>query len=96
MDEYIKREALRNAVKENSFTKYDWSEEIDIEDFEKVLDKIPAEDVVPIAYGQWKTILIAKIDTTGECTNCGEEAVWRTRKKPYAICPNCGAKMDLK
>ena len=45
-------------------------------------------------HGRWMNILIAKIDTTGDCTNCGQEAVWRTRNKPYAICPNCGCKMD--
>lgn len=51
-------------------------------------------DAEPVRHGRWVNMLIAKIDTTGDCTNCGQEAVWRTRNKPYAVCPNCGAKMD--
>ena len=44
--------------------------------------------------GRWKNIHIAIVDTTGNCTVCGQEAVWRTRGKPYANCPNCGALME--
>lgn len=48
----------------------------------------------PVRHGRWVNIIAGVIDSTGNCTNCGEEAVWRTRNKPYTICPNCGAKMD--
>ena len=57
-------------------------------------DVLKRREVEPVRHGRWENILIAKIDTTGDCTNCGQEAVWRTRNKPYAVCPNCGAKMD--
>lgn len=48
MAEYIEREALRNAVRKNAMTKYDWSEEIDVDDFEKVLAELPAAEVEPV------------------------------------------------
>ena len=47
-----------------------------------------------VKHGRWEILGIAIIDTVGRCTNCEGEAVWRTRQNPYAICPNCGAKMD--
>ncbi len=53
----------------------------------------PAADVAPVVHGRWEILLIAAVDTIGKCTNCKGEAVWRTRKKPYVICPNCGAHM---
>lgn len=52
------------------------------------------QSLAPVRHGRWANIIAGVIDSTGNCTNCGEEAVWRTRKKPYTICPNCGAKMD--
>ena len=48
-----------------------------------------------VVHGRWENITIAVVDTTGYCGVCGKQAVWRSRNKPYAICPNCGAKMDL-
>ena len=42
---------------------------------------------------KWKNVVAGRVDTTGECTNCGKQAVWRTRRSPYEICPGCGAVM---
>lgn len=56
--------------------------------------RTPTIEAEPVRHGRWVNVIAAVIDSTGNCTNCGEEAVWRTRKKPYTICPNCGAKMD--
>ena len=47
-----------------------------------------------VKHGRWENITIAVVDTTGYCSVCGEQAVWRSRNKPYTVCPNCGAKMD--
>lgn len=58
-------------------------------------DHLLAHDVTVREQGRWKILGKAVIDTVAKCDNCGEEAVWRTRNKPYAICPNCGAKMEV-
>lgn len=53
------------------------------------------EDVAPVVHGEWVNVVHALVDTTGYCTKCGKQAVWRTKtNKPYIICPNCGAKMQ--
>ena len=70
--------------------KYDsWDEIID------QLENIETEDVALVVHGKWKHVVHAVVDTTGNCSACKNEAVWRTRNSPYKICPHCGAKMDL-
>ena len=91
---YVDVETLLKAVIDNAMTRFDWSEAMDVEDFEKALASIPAVDVIEVRHGEWEILLTAIIDTIGKCTNCGGEAVWRTRLGPYTICPHCGAKMD--
>ena len=59
------------------------------------IEKAPTLEVEPVKHGRWENITVAVVDTTGYCSVCGEQAVWRSRTKPYAVCPNCGAKMDL-
>ena len=87
MAEYIEREEAKEAVK---FVPWcDWKA------VGNCLDELPAVDVVPVKHGRWVNMTIAIVDTVGSCTNCGKEAVWRSRNKPYSICPHCGAKMDL-
>ena len=54
---------------------------------------IEKEDVAPVVHGQWLKITRALVDSTGFCSVCGEEAVWRNGY-PYLRCPTCGAKMD--
>lgn len=85
MDEYIKREDALEIIKRTSGDYATAFAEI---------CKIPAADIPPIVYGQWKQ------DADGDwyCTNCGEVvAIYdngreRTYLKPY--CPNCGAYMN--
>lgn len=54
------------------------------------------KDWRPVRHGRWTNMVIAIAVTTGDCSVCRKEAVWRTRKAAYPICPNCGARMDLK
>lgn len=46
--EYIERGALFEAVRDKSMTQFDWSEKVDLEEFEEVLNYIPAADVVAV------------------------------------------------
>ena len=96
MAEYIEREAVRSAVKSKTMTKYDWSEEIDFEDFEKVLDAIPTAEVAPVVHGRWVLIEIGYGAKIYECSECKDDDYW---KHHFAggfehYCPNCGARMD--
>lgn len=61
-------------------------------DIDDVLS-VPAADVTPVIHAKWENITVARVDTTGYCSECKKQAVWRTLE-PYNICPNCGAKMD--
>ena len=45
-NEYIKREALLEAVRKASLTQFDWSEKVDLDEFEEVLKNIPAANVI--------------------------------------------------
>lgn len=89
MAEYIEREAVRNAVRSKTMTKYDWSEEIDFEDFEKVLDGIPTADVAPVKRGRWKEWAVQ----WRECSAC-RYRIQYSYAKDCNFCPNCGARMD--
>ena len=62
--------------------------------FDNICFEIEQAPTVEVVQGEWVNVIRAVVDTTGYCTRCGEQAVWRTRNKPYTICPNCGAKMD--
>lgn len=55
---------------------------------------IHAADVAPVVHARWEHVVHAVVDTTGNCSACKNEAVWRTRNSPYEICPHCGARMD--
>ena len=46
--EYIEREALFEAVRDKSMTQFDWSEKVDLDEFEEVLNNIPTADVVEV------------------------------------------------
>lgn len=80
--EYIERGALLEILENQGHA-----------DIDDVLN-IPAADVVEVKHGEWVNMVRAVIDTVGDCSECGKEAVWRTLNKPYALCPHCGAKMD--
>ena len=93
-NDLISRSAL--LEKATNVTKYDeggWDMDLRAVPVDAV-ENAPTIEAEPVRHGRWVNMLIAKIDTTGDCTNCGQEAVWRTRNKPYAVCPNCGAKMQ--
>ena len=89
--EYIEREALINLIEENSETKFDWSECVDIDILRPAILDIPTADVAPVIHGEWiersdKGILNMRCPYM--CSICGRV---EELKEPYC---NCGAKMD--
>ena len=103
MDEYIGREALRDAVESiDWYSVYKGKLTTGSPNTEnalykassvyEVIDNMPAAaaDVAPVVYGRW--------DKNGRCTVCGVHApFWCMAstyyKSPY--CFECGARMDL-
>lgn len=93
MDEYIKREAVIEAI---------MSEPPDAHYPQWYVDKIksiPAADVALVRHGEW---LKAEDDYCGlniiQCSICHEEWCFEIDDDVidlnYHYCPNCGAKMD--
>lgn len=97
MPEYIERNKLFEAIKNESMTQFDWSEKVDLEEFEKVLNNIPTADVVEAKHGKWIEHLHFSFEGsyTGvdyECSRCGYNDYV---DEEYNYCPNCGAKMEM-
>ena len=109
MDEYIKREAAINRIKEYASDVYG----IDLDDAKQfsgdslaenyceglyeateLVDDIPAVDVAPVVHARWEQ----NADSDWYCTNCREVVAicdaGRERTYRKPYCPNCGAKMD--
>ena len=103
MDEYIKREALRDSVES-----IDWysvyrgklitgatSENAlyKANDIYSAIDNAPAANVAPVQHGRWIEHKHFHhdhyIDSTYECSECKVEEPLISN-----YCPNCGAKMD--
>ena len=83
MDEYIKREAVIEAI---------MSEPSDAHYPQWYVDKIksiPAADVATVRRGRW-----LEEDGIQICSECGEEHEWEDYRAPY--CDTCGAKMAEK
>lgn len=100
MNEYIDRDALRQAVLESQHNNphprgmAHIAHDCEHAHFVAMIARFPAADVAPVVHGRWEQ------DADGDwyCTNCDEVVAIcesgreRTYRKPY--CPNCGAKMD--
>ena len=83
MDDYIKREALRDAL-------YD-ADAITMNGV-KILNQFPSSDVAPVRNGRWVPALHVG-DCCYRCSEC------QFLRDAYLLdignyCPNCGAKMD--
>ena len=100
MAEYIKREALIDAVESiDWYSVYKGKLTAGAPNTENalykassiyaVIDNAPAADVVPVRHGKWLCV-----DTDTEpfflCNRCKKKEYWESD-----YCPNCGAKMDL-
>lgn len=90
--EYIEREALIELIENNSETKFDWSECVDIDVLRPAILDIPAADVAPVVHGEWIPIVNhfhGKPDGRYYCSECHRV---ETMKGIY--CRLCGARMD--
>ena len=93
--EYIEREQAYKACEKyfNGVCGYDVSESEVINDFEKIIDSVPAADVAPVRHGYWvkekRDVLIH-----WHCSACKECFYLDMPNAEY--CPHCGAKMDGK
>ena len=92
MDEYIKREAVIEAI---------MSEPPDAHYPQWYVDKIksiPAADVAEVRHGKWIQPHWKNSNYCCNCSECGREAMhadyqW-DKNGIYPLCSNCGAKMD--
>lgn len=91
MDDYIKREALRDALYE--------ADAITMNGV-KILNQFPSSDVEPVRHGRWEEMHYEGgiLDGTNfdRCSICGYERVFDdpALKTVFKYCPNCGCKMD--
>lgn len=82
MDDYIKREALRDAL-------YD-ADAITMNGV-KILNQFPSSDVAPAKHGKWETNSDRPDSLICSICKCGFD-MWK--HDPHNYCPNCGARMD--
>ena len=86
MDEYIEREALKNAIATST-------EPFTAELVFRTINNQPAADVVPVRRGFW---IISGVNPANnvignfKCSLCA-----RTSLDDSDYCPNCGAKMEV-
>ena len=83
MDDYIKREALRDAL-------YD-ADAITMNGV-KILNQFPSSDVEPVKHGRWIEKDKYTFGVMYDCSICGDRILDNGHSWNY--CPNCGAKMD--
>lgn len=82
MDDYIKREAAKRLFAD----RYDYG-------LARMLDAIPAADVVEVTHGRWLPVPSSDM-VTGKAYSCSECEKMRFGSFKPNYCPNCGAKMD--
>lgn len=95
MTEYIDREKVLEAYWKDQERPGTWS-------FEKLVNSVPAEDVVPVVHGKWVRTKNVELDISRRLMNCGTQYECSLCKRKagykqvryYNFCPRCGAKMD--
>ena len=88
MDDYIKREALRDAL-------YD-ADAITMNGV-KILNQFPSSDVEPVKHGRWiEPTRLYYGAKQYECSLCCSDTFWKKHSitEKYPCCPNCRSRMD--
>ena len=100
MDEYIEREALREAfensdadvVEEYEDGACDWG--FGRKNILEVINSVPAADVAPVRHGKWELSKnYVGYCSCSMCSDCYVEQEWVDRLH-WRFCPSCGAMMD--
>ena len=102
MNEYIDRDALRQAVLESQHDNphprgmAHIAHDCEHAHFVAMIARFPAADVAPVVHGCFEPCF----DENGnwrqgfaKCSNCGKEYYAQVINH-FCYCPNCGAKMD--
>ncbi len=91
MDDYIKREALRDAL-------YD-ADAITMNGV-KILNQFPSSDVVPVRHGRWVMKKTSAGASYTVCSHCNASVKYNDEYGTVIMnlnganyCPNCGAEM---
>lgn len=86
--EYIEREKLMAELQKKVELSHNAMRAVTEEDFEDIINDMPAADVVEVKHGQW---IDGKCGHYKICSECNQIADFY-----FDYCPNCGAKMDGK
>lgn len=88
-DEYISREAAKQALKPLVHEEDDYADGLHFSDIWEeecdALDALPAADVAPVVHAHW---IRRRLCYFGKCSNCGAEGITNR------YCGECGALMD--
>lgn len=101
MNEYIDRDALRQAVLESQHNNphprgmAHIAHDCEHAHFVAMIARFPAADVAEVVHGRWikDDFLSDDVNNAEKCSQCGELIGWFGNLPNY--CPNCGAKMDI-
>ena len=88
MDDYIKREALRDAL---------YGADAITMNGVKILNQFPSSDVEPVKHGRWiEPTRLYYGAKQYECSLCCSDTFWKKHSitEKYPCCPNCGSRMD--
>ena len=91
MDEYIEREAAKK------FFNLNFGGVSHAIIAARLIDEIPAADVVPVRHGRWiEPSLLYYGAKQYECSLCYSDTFWKKHSitEKYPHCPNCGCRMD--
>ena len=94
MAEYIEREAFKKAF---DIAPDEWCKGRTVN---RILDEIPAADVVEVVHGRWVGLEYdgyadgCPVYDLWECSECGEEVSGEYVPDTHPFCYGCGTKMD--
>lgn len=82
----ISRSAVLDIINDQS---YDTAYPSEHDELERLINEIPALDVVPVMHARWDHLV-------GDyyCTNCDKKLRRSSRTKRPKYCERCGARMD--
>ena len=89
MDEYIKREKIRESYEKLTRSYMNGDAYIADWRIDEMIENLPASDVAPVRHGRWVSNGIPD-SMLSACSVCG----FGCGAYSFQYCPNCGARMD--